>query len=162
MDINRALEHFKWRFRNGWKPTENDIKAYNSIVKFKEFHEKESLKNNEALAKLWIEKLILLNESKMYSAERSIQVIDEILQLSTYEWCVKLHSKLSQMRLNSFIASKYNLDEYSSLEPSKMIIENSKIVEKYELDILQILKDDIKLEDIIKLVEKQITRIIQY
>jgi hypothetical protein len=159
MNIDKALSHFQWKLKNKWKPTELDVEAYNSILKFKRYHEQQTLQNNTLLAKLWIEKLILLNETKMYSAERSIQVIDEILQESVYSWCVKLHSKLSQMRLNTFLRDKYNDDDLSSLNTTKMAKTNIEIVDKYEKEIMDLLKDNIKEEDIIRFVEKHITRI---
>ena len=159
MNIEKALSHFQWKLKNKWKPTELDVEAYNSILKFKRYHEQQTLQNNTLLAKLWIEKLILLNESKMYSAERSIQVIDEILQESVYSWCVKLHSKLSQMRLNTFLRDKYNDDDLSSLNTTKMSKTNIDIVDKYEKEIMELLKDNIKEDDIIRFVEKHITRI---
>lgn len=159
MNIEKALSHFEWKFRNNWKPTETDVKAYNSILKFKRYHEQQTLQNNTLLAKLWIEKLILLNETKMYSAERSIQVIDEILQESVYSWCVKLHSKLSQMRLNVFLKDKYGDDDLSFLNRTKMVETNIGIVDKYEKEIMELLKDNIKEEDIIHFVEKHIARI---
>jgi len=159
MDIEKALSHFKWKLKEKWKPTETDIKAYNAIVKYKQQQEKETLKNNEALAKLWIHQLMLLNSTQMYSAERSIQVIDDILALEVSEWCVKLHSKLSQMRLNSFLVDKYSLVDNNALATGKLIIENAEIVEKYQEDIEEILKKDIDYDNVVRFVEKHIARI---
>lgn len=153
MNIEKAISHFRWKFQNKWKPTEPDIEAYNAIIKFKETQEKINLDNNELFAKMWVHQLILLNESKAYTAERSIQVIDDILSLSMDEWCFKLHSKLSQMRLNSFLEEKYSLD-------LDRVFQNEKIAEEYKEEIMNILKTDIKEEDVIRFVEKQITRII--
>ena len=54
MTIKRAIEHFGWRFENGLNPTENDIEAYNTIVRFvKDKHEKQ-YNNNQLFGKLYI------------------------------------------------------------------------------------------------------------
>jgi len=160
MNIDKALDRLRWRFQNSWKPNELDVEAYNSIIAYKEKQEDNNLQKNENLAKLWIHQLILLNETKMYDGERSIQIIDEILKDSVNDWCVKLHSKISQMRLNAFLIDKYNLEEDSLLNRTKTIEKNSYIAEKYKDDILEFNKINTKIEDIIKFIKNQINRIV--
>ena len=54
MNINKAIEHLKFRFKNHWKPTEKDVEAINSIIKFtKEKHEKQ-YNDNQLFGKLYI------------------------------------------------------------------------------------------------------------
>ena len=54
MNINKAIEHFKWSLQNKWKPTETDVEAINSIIKFtKEKHEKQ-YNDNQLFGKLYI------------------------------------------------------------------------------------------------------------
>ena len=136
MNINRALEHFKWKFENKWKPTEKDIEAYNSILKYKEHNESYNLCQNELLAKLWIHQLILLSNTQMYDGEQCIRTIDEILEKSVYHWCLELKDKLPIMRFNAI--SKTGTDE----------------------ELIKVLQFTISEEDTIKFVEKHITRII--
>ena len=61
--------------------------------------------------------------------------------------------------LNTFLKDKYNDDDLSSLNTTKMVQTNIGIVDKYEKEIMDLLKDNIKEEDIIQFVEKHITRI---
>jgi hypothetical protein len=101
MNINKSLEHFKWKFENKWKPTEKDIEAFKSIIEYKELQESINLQHNESFAKMWIHQMILLSNSNMYTGERCIQVIDEILSKSVYEWCLELQNQLSIMKFNA-------------------------------------------------------------
>ena len=52
--ITKAISHFKWRFQNGWKPTQRDVEAYNQIVEFTEKKHAEQFVNQQLFAKLYI------------------------------------------------------------------------------------------------------------
>ena len=160
MNIERALSHIKWKFENHWKPTQKDVEAYNSIIEYKELHETNNLSENELLAKLWIHQLILLNETEMYSAERSIQVIDEILSKSVYDWCLKLHLQVNIMRFKTLLNTKEYKDALINLEFSKIKEIGSNLINEKKVEFDKSLKADVKEENIIKFVKKQITRII--
>lgn len=160
MYINKAIEHFNWRFKNSWKPTQRDIEAYNSILEYKELQETKNLSQNELFAKLWIHQLILLSRSNMYNGERSIQVIDEILKKSVYEWCLILKNEIPMMRFNVVGMGKYQIDTETVLNRSKMDLINKEIIENYETELTEALKYDISEENIINFVKSQITRCI--
>ena len=141
MRISKALEHFKWNLENRWKPTEKDIEAYKSIIEYKQKVEDIVLYHNSNLAKLWIHQLILLSNSNMYSGERCIQVLDEILTKSVYDWCLELQKQLSIMKFNSLTkqgASDEELTEALAWKPDeeyviKFINQNiTRIILKYE------------------------------
>ena len=142
MNIDKALEHFKWKLQNHWKPTKTDVDAYNSILDYKELCERQALMDNDNLAKLWIHQLILLNNTNSYTGERCIQVIDEILSKSTYDWCVTLQNSIGMMRFNAILK------------------ENDKITTDNEKELKEALLHTPKEEDVIKFVCKQINRII--
>lgn len=160
MSIEKALSHFEWRLKNSWKPTQRDIEAYNSILEWKELQETKALQENESFAKLWIHQLMLLNNTSMYSAERSIQVIDEILEQSVYDWVKKLHEQINIMAFKSVLNKKgvrgtesiLNLLEYTK-KGSNLILENKEELQKA-------LTKETTEENIIKFVESQINRII--
>jgi len=137
MNIEKALEHFEWRLKNHWKPTKKDVEAFNSIIEFKQMHEGLTLTNNEHFAKLWIHQLMLLNETKMYTGERSVQVIDEILDRSVHDWCLRLHDNICVMNYRTIMET--GTDEQQ----------------------LEKLKKEITEENIVKFVESNITRLIQ-
>ena len=160
MDINKAISHFKWRFENGWKPTKRDIEAYNAIIEYKEMQNSLSLSENESLAKLWIHQLMLLNNTQMYSAERAIQVIDEILQQSVYDWSKKLHSQANIMRFASLLGSEEYKDVLNKLNFTKLKEIGSKLTTENSLEFEKAMKADVKEENVIKFVEQQIDRII--
>ena len=131
MNINKALEHFEWKFKNSWKPTQRDIEAFNAIIEYKEVQNSYNMSKNESLAKLWIHQLILLANSNMYTGQRCIQVLDEILSKSVYSWCIKLKNELPVMRFNS-------VDD----------------------DKLKALTSEVKEEHVIKFVEDHVSRVI--
>lgn len=163
MNIDKAIEHFHWKFKNTWKPTQKDVEAFNSIIDYKELVESKTLSENELLAKLWIEKLLLLNRSNLYSAERSIQVIDEILSKSLYECCIVLKNELPFMRFNALLY-KYGTD-YSNknldvLNRSKINDINKDILDNHEKELKEVLMVEISEEKTIEFVKKQITRIL--
>ena len=137
MNINKALEHFKWKFENSWKPTEKDVEAFNSIIAYKEMQESYNLQHNESLAKLWIHQMILLSNTDMYDGKRCIQVIDEILDKSVYEWCLEMKEQLPMMNFRA-AEKRYAGDE----------------------ELMKAFTFIPKEDDIIKFVERNITRII--
>lgn len=154
MNIDKALEHFKWKLvetdKNGkpiklkssFKPTKTDLEAYNSILDYKETNERYAVMDNESLAKLWMHQLILLSETNSYTGERCIQVIDEILSKSTYDWCVTLQKSISMMRFNAILK-----------ESNGITLDN-------EDRLKEALIHKPKEEDVIKFVNKQINRVI--
>ena len=135
MRIDKALEHIKWKFNNSWKPTPKDIEAFNAILDYREKVESINLQQNNNFAKLWIHQLILLSNSEMYTGERCIQVIDEILSKSVYDWCLELQQQLSIMRFNALSKEGASDEELTKALTFKM-----------------------KEEDVIKFVNKNITR----
>lgn len=160
MNIDKALEHFEWKFKNHWKPTKKDVEAYNSILDYKEIQENKNLNENESLAKLWICYLILLSKTNMYTGERCIQVIDEVLSKSVYDWCLILKAELPMMRFNAIGKGKYQIDCETLLNRTKMDLMNKEIIDKYETELTEALKYEISEENAIKFVEKEINRII--
>src|SRR5690606_3830341 len=160
MNIDKALAHFEWKFKNHWKPTKRDIEAYNSILEYKEIQDSINMNKNDSLAKLWIHQLILLSRSNMYTGERSIQVIDEILSKTVYEWCEILRNQIPMMRFRSVGMGKYQIDTETVLNRSKMDSIDKEIIENFETELTEALKYEISEENIIKFVEKEISRII--
>lgn len=160
MNIQKALSHFEYKFKNNWKPTQKDIEAYNAIVEYKELQETKSLSENESLAKLWIHQLILLNETEMYSAERAIQVIDEILSKSVYDWAKKMHEQANIMRFKTLLDTKEYKDALINLEYDKIKEIGSKLIDEKKVEFYKALNSDVKEENIIKFIKQQITRII--
>lgn len=131
MDIDKAMEHFKFKLENVWKPSKKDIEAYTSIYKYREMVEMQNINENDSLAKLWIHQLILLANSNMYSGERCIQILDEILSKTTYEWCLRLKDELPMMRFNAldkpevkdlhFEISEENIIKFVNLHINRII-----------------------------------------
>ena len=158
MNIDKAIEHFKWKLQNHWTPTETDLEAYNSILDYKELQESANMSANESLAKLWVHQLMLLSNTNLYNGERSIQVIDEILEQPLYDWCVKLKNQLPMMRFNAVALEKHPLGSFNSL--TAQLERNNKIVEEFETELTEALKYEPKEEDTIKFVQSQITRVI--
>jgi trans-2-enoyl-CoA reductase len=160
MNIDKALSHLKWKFENHWKPTPKDVEAFNAILNYKDYQETTNLTKNENLAKLWIHQLILLNETDMYSAERAIQVIDEILEKPVYDWVKKLHNQVNIMRFKTLLDSKEYKKALIDLKPFNMKDIGIKTINNNEDEFVKALKEDVLEENIIKFVSSQITRVI--
>lgn len=170
MKIDKALSHFDYKLverdskgkalklKKNFTPTENDIKAFNAILQYKETMERQVVMENESFAKLYIHQLMLLNTSYLYPAERSIQVIDEILDKSVYEWCLALKEQIPMMRFNSIGLSKYPIGDIHNV--TKQQERNKKILEEFETELTEALKYTISEDSIIKFVNEQITRVI--
>ena len=160
MNINKAIERIEWRFKNSWNVNDKDIEAYNAILDYKEMQESINMNKNESLAKLWIHQLMLLNTTQLYSAERSIQVIDEILNKSVYDWCIDLRSNIATMRFNALSLQSNGNVSKNILNRSNVINLIEQIVDKNEKQLLKEFQSEVSEQNIIKFVEKQITRII--
>ena len=160
MDIEKAIDHFTWKFKNSWKPTKKDIEAFNAILDFKEHTESVNLQKNDSLAKLWIHQLILFARSGSYDGERCIQVLDGILERSVYDWCMVLKKEIPMMRFNSVGSVKYPLEPMDYFNITKLDERNEKIVKEFETELTEAMKYEISEEDIIKFVKRQITRVL--
>jgi hypothetical protein len=118
------------------------------------------MSENESLAKLWIHQMILLARTKMYSGERCIQVIDEILDKSVYDWCVILQEEIPMIKFNSVGNIKYQLTEESVLNRTKLRERDKNIIDNNSKELVEALTYKIELDKVIKLVERQLNRII--
>lgn len=54
MTPNRALQHFKWKLQNSWKPTAPDIEAYNALVAYNKEQNEKTINDNQLFGKLYI------------------------------------------------------------------------------------------------------------
>ena len=161
MNIDKALERLEWRFKSSWKVNENDIEAFNAILKFKEQSESKNLLENENFAKLWIHQLILLSETEMYTGERSMQVIDEILNRSVFDWCLILQTKLGLMRFNSISNGNVSNEKDDALKhPENNKQETKELIGEKSKEMHEALLHQPKQEDIIKFVNIEITKAI--
>jgi hypothetical protein len=160
MKVDKALEHFSWKFKNVWKATEKDVEAFNSILEWKEQQESIVAYKNESLCKLWVHQLMLLNDTEMYDAERAIQVIDEILCKSTYEWCVKLHENINLMRFKTLLGTDKYKQYMKENKPFKMRETGTNNINENSKEMSDILKSKVSEDVIIKFVNRNINRII--
>lgn len=153
MDINKALEHFAWKFENHWKATQKDLDAFNAIIDYKDLNETTNMNSNESLAKLWINTFIMLSLHSKNNSKDSIRQIDEMLSKSVYEWCEILNKDIPHIKLNLLNKNDYIYNATKRLEQDKqMIKENPEAI----INALE----PVKIEDTIKFVETQITSII--
>lgn len=96
----------------------------------------------------------------MYSAQRAIQVIDEILEKDTYDWIKELTEQTNIMRFNTVIGTeeyKQALNE-NKIEKAKNIARET--MKDNEEELIKILKEEVSEDKIIRFVERQINRII--
>lgn len=153
MDINKAIEHFEWKLKNVWKPSQKDIDAYNAILEYKDITETYNMSQNESLAKLWINTFIMLSLHSKNNSKDSIRQIDEMLSKSVYEWVKILNKEIPHIKLNLLNKNDYVYNVTKRLEQDKEMVEN-------EPDKLNDALEPVKIEDTIKFLETQITRVI--
>lgn len=54
MTIKKAVEHFLWKFKNSWNPTQQDVDALNTIISFVTDKHKQQIQDYHLFAKLYI------------------------------------------------------------------------------------------------------------
>jgi hypothetical protein len=160
MNIDKAIDHFKYKFSKSWKPTPSDIDALNSIMDYKEKQEDINLEQNENLAKLWVHTLMMLNVTNLYTAEQCIVEIDNILDTSVYDWCLLLQEKLPIMKFSAIGNAEFPLTPIEQMSASIVMDNNKKIVDKYPDELMDALLSKPKIENVIRFVSNHVTRII--
>ena len=160
MNIDKAIQHFEYKFRKSWKPTPTDINALNAIIDYKQMQEDITLTNNENLAKMWVNTLMTLSMTKTYNAEQCIQEIDKILEVSVYDWCLLLQEQLPMMRFNAIGNIEFPLKPIEQFSLGCVIENNKKIVAKYETELTNALKFKPKEDDVIRFVKNHVNRVI--
>ena len=160
MNIDKAIQHFEYKFRKSWKPTTTDINSLNAIIDYKQMQEDITLTNNENLAKMWVNTLMTLSITKTYNAEQCIQEIDKILEVSVYDWCLLLQEQLPMMRFNAIGNIEFPLKPIEQFSLGCVIENNKKIVAKYETELTNALKFKPKEDDVIRFVKNHVNRVI--
>ena len=160
MNITKAISHFEFKLDKVWKKTKQDVDAFNAILDYKELVESKAMNENEALAKLWVEKMIILSRTKSYDGQRCIQAIDETLNKSLYELIMILKEEIPLMRFTALMSSKIPISDADSYNITKVKARSKELAEKYETELTEALRHEVSEDKIIKFVESQITRII--
>lgn len=95
MTIKKALEHFKWKFQNKWKPTEADLKALDCIIDFVNDKHQQQFNDNQLFAKLYITfygELLIYFQSSVFDKipQREInRICDEPIELTIKKFIQK-------------------------------------------------------------------------
>lgn len=156
MTINKAIDHFGWKFKNVWQPTKKDVEAYNAILDYIDLQQTNNLSENESLAKLFIAYFIMIVKRHGISSKEALNTIDDILKRSVYNWCKVLQSQVKVMHLAT-IGESYDLNEWNI---TKIDEHNQKILQDYSQEITEAIQKQTKEEDIIKWVEGIVNGII--
>jgi len=160
MNIDKALSHFEFklteddgngkkRLKKSFKPTGNDIKAFNAIVQYKKKQESKSLYDNESLAKLFLESFMIKMDCNMYTSETALEAISTTLEYTVYELCMKLKEKIPLYKFNNIGEKKY---------PS---IQNKELVEKYGKELTEALTTEVTEDQVIRWVGSKVNKILQ-
>lgn len=158
MRIEKALEHFKYKFQNVWKPTKTDIEAYNSIIDYKEIQEQRSISENESLSKLFIAMFISKCQYYNYSSEMALKSIEDILKKDSYYWVKMLHLQLPLFQIQALgftDIKKIDSEDFNELKKH-----NDFIFDKYENEITKALGSKVSEEQLIKWLNSKINTII--
>lgn len=160
MKIEQAIKHFHYKLSNHWKPSEADIKAFDTIKDYVIDTNKRQLKDNDLFAKLFIERFILLCRTKCYTSAQAINVIDECLQKSVYDWCMILKDEIPMLRFNSIGAHKYPLKDEDIYNFTKTKERNRKIVAEFETELTEAFLEDYNEDKTITFIENTINKLI--
>ena len=66
MTIKKAIDHFIWKFKNKWQPTQKDVDCLNEIITFVEDKHKKQFNDYQLFAKLYV--MVYAQYLKRYDA----------------------------------------------------------------------------------------------
>ena len=118
MTPHKAIEHFKWKLQNKWKPTKVDIEAFNAVKNYVVEKEKQQLIDNQLFGKLYI---YLYGEFVTYY---KASVMDDIPQKELHKLLDKplkmvvesVRDRINLYEMDYHMKKNKNLKEYSELD----------------------------------------------
>jgi hypothetical protein len=108
MNISTAVHHFSWRLKQPKMiPSQRDREAFNCIVNTLNQHYEKAQMEDVLLAKLLIEKLMMLTIGGQRSMKSAIDVIKEILSASLSAWAKTFAGQVPLIRLKNVFDEEY-------------------------------------------------------
>lgn len=103
MTIKKAVDHFIWKFKNKWTPTQPDAEALNTIMSFVEEKHQKQIQDYHLFAKLYI--MVYAQYLEKYKTTIFDDVprkeINKLLSLPTEEFIQRLTKRLNESELYS-------------------------------------------------------------
>jgi hypothetical protein len=158
MTIERAIKYLSWEAQQ--KPTPSKVEAINTIIDFVNHTEQQSLMENELFAKLFIEKFIMLAETKHYTAQACLDEIERILSMTTYEMVLKLKEKVPMMKFNAIGQDKYPLKDIDIFNLDAIRERNIKIIDEYTKELFDALKTSYSEDEAIHFVKSKVNYLV--
>ena len=152
MNIQKALEHFKFKFSKSWKPTETDLKAFNTIIRFVKVQESELLDKNQLFGKLYI--FFLDQQIKKYGTTVFNKIpqkqLSSILDKPLESFYVSFKNSFDDNIVNRIYNEKgIEIDRHpATLTESEKDDERIKIDKMTDADVKKILHNDYPIEEI--------------
>lgn len=109
MTPTQAINHIKFRFSSDKIiVNKKDVQAFNSMVLYIESLKKERVANNKLLAKMIINEFIWQTKNRDKTSASAINVIDKILKVSVWDWCLELKRTIPLLRFK-LLSSKVGI-----------------------------------------------------
>lgn len=119
--IEKAVQRIGWRIQEGhFKANENDIDAFNTIVRYVESNQKQLLKDQELFAKLYIHvygQFLIHYNSDVFNQEPKKE-LNKILDKSLSETISVFHSLLNQIKIDRDVL---NCSDVSDVQDIKIM-----------------------------------------
>ncbi|WP_417858841.1 hypothetical protein [Xanthomarina gelatinilytica] len=132
MTINKAIDHFVFKFQNVWKPTPKDIEALETILDWTEKEKETVISNNLLFAKCYVRLLMFENSTYkdiMFSSKQLNKLLIETPIETFYNEFTK---RLNDIEFEYFLKHKgLSVDHPALLTEGQKELER-KIISEYE------------------------------
>ncbi len=163
MSPTKALDYLTWECKElnkKQKLTPKKLEAVNSLIAFYTTQNQKAVTNNELFAKLFIEKLMYICETKHVTSETALYEIERILSMSVYEMVLKFKDKIPFFKFNSIGADTEPFDEAMITNLTYIRERNNRIIDKHTKELKEALKTSYTEEQAIRFIEAQVNRLL--
>ena len=163
MSPTKALDYLSWECKELHKKgklTPKKLEAVNSLISFYQVQNQKAVTDNELFAKLFIEKLMFICETKHATSEKALYEIERILSTDVYEMVLKFKDKIPFFKFNSIGQDTEPLDEAMLGNLTYIRERNNKIIDNHTKELKEALKTSYTEEQAIKFIETQINRLL--
>lgn len=160
MKIEKAISRVAWRFKQKKCNYDDDVQALNTIITFVNKSRESSLRNNDAFAKLFIEKFMMLAETQHNTAQDCINEIERILSYDVSEMVEIFSQRVPQYSFNARCQSLIPLKKEDRLNISRIRERNHELADKHTKELKKSLKTPYTIADGIEFVTNQVNRLL--
>jgi len=163
MEIDKAISYLTWEAKKDKeinKLTPKKLEAINAVISYVNWERKKLLSEHDLFAKMFIEKFIMLCETKHHTAKSALEEISRILNHSVYDLVKILQDKMPMFKFNSIGQDTEPLDMAKFDNITYLRERSSRIVAQHTAELSEALKTSYNESEVIHFVEKSINKFI--